>query len=907
MAAPPLMPHQLRFEIARVRQKDPDALVVGLRAPGRWEGDGELSLSDRSYAVIRADTVLEVREALAEAEARDRPTVVLTALEQSALGHDVVARLARSKLWPVDPWEGVKGLFKARQIDPSLCETCLARALLEHKPPDRDYDPVPAGVLDAGTAWRAILHHALGMEDREPDLPGLLRWAAATGAARFLAAPADLRTAARTRLTATLGPAAGAILNVVEAGAARDALAVAVACEVVFAEEGSEEPVLRAAAARLERFHLNLPIAPDVGRVLARVGLDALDDLTRDAPEPAQAHLLRADAIFKEVQAASLAHLGRLTPLAWEARLRRYARTLADAAEPGEATLVACEEEFRRVADHALAGQAPYRGRLERARMALRLARWLRTPEDVAGSFGQLARRYVDETAFVDWARDVLAGGDELADLTDAFGRIERAVAARRAAFSRAFATALADWTGSGSDPGTVLRVEDVLAQVIAPILAERVPVLLIVLDGMSWPVARELLADLRRLHWSEAAQPGRGEPPPPVIAAIPSVTELSRTSLLAGYLHRGRQEDERRLFPANATLLARSERNYPPLVFHKAQLTEGGRGALAKAVERAILETKNRVVAAVINAVDDRLAGASQVRETWSAEAIRPLGALLRAAREAGRAVVLASDHGHVWHRDAPPVPAPDASARWRPADGEVRDGEVLLEGGRVRGHSDTPRLIAAWAEGTRYGAARNGYHGGASPQEMIAPLVLLADATSRQPAPEPCEPRRPVWWDGPSPGRRTEADCATTPPHPASRSRAPAGYLFPPEPTEPEPLVGQVVRPEAPVVPAGAGWPGRLIKSPVYQAQRQMVRKFAPEDEVVVKVLGALDGQGGSMTPAALAHRAGWPLVRLDGLVAKLQRLLNVDGYDVLRLNRQRDLVELDVALLRRQFELE
>jgi hypothetical protein len=83
--------------------------------------------------------------------------------------------------------------------------------------------------------------------------------------------------------------------------------------------------------------------------------------------------------------------------------------------------------------------------------------------------------------------------------------------------------------------------------------------------------------------------------------------------------------------------------------------------------------------------------------------------------------------------------------------------------------------------------------------------------------------------------------------------------------------------------------------------------VRKFAPEDELVVQFLEALTGHGGSMTPAALARRVGLPSIRLDGLVAKVQRLLNLDGYDVLRLDRQRELVELDVALLKRQFELE
>jgi hypothetical protein len=58
--------------------------------------------------------------------------------------------------------------------------------------------------------------------------------------------------------------------------------------------------------------------------------------------------------------------------------------------------------------------------------------------------------------------------------------------------------------------------------------------------------------------------------------------------------------------------------------------------------------------------------------------------------------------------------------------------------------------------------------------------------------------------------------------------------------------------------------------------------------------------------MTPAALAHRAGCPPARLDGLVAKLQRLLNMDGYEVLRLDRRSDAVVLNAGLRRRQFEL-
>src|SRR5439155_1701727 len=85
----------------------------------------------------------------------------------------------------------------------------------------------------------------------------------------------------------------------------------------------------------------------------------------------------------------------------WSSR----ARAAADEPAGGE-DLAACEAEFRGVADHALSETPPHRDRLGRAGMALRLARWLRTPEDRSGSFGQLARRYVDEVSFVDWARE---------------------------------------------------------------------------------------------------------------------------------------------------------------------------------------------------------------------------------------------------------------------------------------------------------------------------------------------------------------------------------------------------------------------------------------------------------------------------------------------------------------------
>src|SRR5207302_7824133 len=123
-----------------------------------------------------ARTVLEFREALDRAETLDRPTVILTPLEQDRLGQDVVARLARARLFAIDLWESVKGLFKARQLDPSIRDRCLAQALLVHVPGEGYCPTVPAGVLDAGTIWRTLFHFAFGMDDRDrdPDLAALL-------------------------------------------------------------------------------------------------------------------------------------------------------------------------------------------------------------------------------------------------------------------------------------------------------------------------------------------------------------------------------------------------------------------------------------------------------------------------------------------------------------------------------------------------------------------------------------------------------------------------------------------------------------------------------------------------------------------------------------------------------------
>jgi hypothetical protein len=897
---------QLRSHVADIRKKVPEARLIGLHVSNGWEGADRLDCDGQTFAVVRADTVLALREALLEAEARPEPTVLLTALDEAELGLDVRARLAKGRLIPVDLWDSVRGLFKAREIDPTVRVRGIAQALLEHAPAD-GYPPVPAGVLDAGTVWRTLFRYALHLRDGEPTLARLLIWAATSvaGVERYRSAPDNFRAAARQRLGGSLGPPAEAVLDMVEGGSARDALAVAVVCEVVFAEDAPGD--LQAAAVRLERFHGNRPIPSALGRLLARAGTEAVRELAQEDPPGDLPHLARADEILRGLQAVGQAYRGGLTRAGWEQRLERFAAGLSAALagrEPGRPlapnAVADCAALARPVLAHAFAGR--YRDQADRVRMALKLLRWLQAPAATAGPFEELARRYRDELAFVDWARDALSGGDPQAPaaVSVAYRVLAEAAHAERRRFNKAFADALRQ----AARPAGVVLVEDALERVVIPLVRDGHRVLLAVLDGLSWAVAHELLPELRQERWEELTWQESGQPPPPLLATVPSVTELSRASLLGGRLARGDAAAEKQRFAGHEGLAAACERRHPPVLFHKAQLTEGARGALSSDVQQTVVSDKHRVVGVVVNAIDDELSGAEQVGHAWTLEAIRPLGALLRAARDAGRIVILAGDHGHVWHRqDSAYYKAAEAGERWRPADGEpARPGELLIEGLRVRDGRDRPRVTVPWDEGLRYGTAKNGYHGGVTPQEMLAPLMLLASAsTLPRKGLVPCRLQPPAWWEEPvMPATSPAARPAERP----ARTARPRTLFDYEEPIAPAPELDVPV--PAPPRPAPPSTLQALLRSEIYGTQKQLVQKHLPDDTTVLSVLEALDQHGGTLTFAALAQQAGVLPLRLDGLLAKLQRLLNVDGYEVLQVDRTQNRVTLNVPLLRRQFEL-
>ena len=63
---------------------------------------------------------------------------------------------------------------------------------------------------------------------------------------------------------------------------------------------------------------------------------------------------------------------------------------------------------------------------------------------------------------------------------------------------------------------------------------------------------------------------------------------------------------------------------------------------------------------------------------------------------------------------------------------DGDAGDNEVVLAGKRVL--AGDGRVIAPWTERVRYTTGKSaGYHGGATPQEMLVPAAVFAPAGRR------------------------------------------------------------------------------------------------------------------------------------------------------------------------------
>lgn len=851
--------------------------AIGIYSVSRWQGRETVTIAQEIWRVAQCDSVLEFRERLAE---ESGPTlIVVTALADTDVGEDVRARLYKQRLQRVDTWTLLMSRFKARQVDPALrFQPELAEAALDAL---GQSDPLPAasGVLTPEAVWQVVVSHRLGLDSARPDLQAFLEWMASGPAtARWQSLDETLRGSLRGWFAHNLAEIGPLLLQCLETGYGSEALAIGLALGALRVEpaDAQSRVTLGTAQGRLERYTGNQPL----NTTLIRQWNEAAEQwATRvcgaSRVSEVREELARADRMLESIGASEYAAASRWSPLGFQQRLGEFAAAL-NGGNAGQ-----LRQAFIAISAHEGASRLEeLRGRRDRAEMAARLCRWLDRHVDAPTTLDMAVERYLQDDSWVDWARHQLLAGDEPEAVSRSFKQLFARVTEKRERENRVFAGLLAAATAANQFGASTTPIEHVLDRVVAP-LARKVPagVLVVVMDGMSWAVLRELSPDLGRHGWLEWV-PVDSAGLECALAALPSVTTFSRASLLCGALTSGGQAVEKRGFEEHAGLRG-GKSSFPPVLFHKDEIGASG-GDLAEATRLEIRNPNRKVVGAVVNVVDDSLEGPEQLAIRWSLDQLPVLRVLLSEARDAGRVVILLSDHGHVLDHGSTMNRRPDASDRWRAAgsDQSPSGDELLVSGARVL--ADGQRFISPVTESVRYTPnRRQGYHGGLTPQECLAPIAVIAPSLAGIDGWQVQATVPPDWW----------FESAEAAPAPAQRITPRKGKAAA---RPPMPLFDEPTRP--------VDWVAAMLASEVFEQQMGIFGGRLKKEQVE-QALRVLAERGGVQMKPAFAQRLAVPPIRVDGLLASLQRILNVDGYPVLTIDSSQT-VRLNLTLLKEQF---
>jgi hypothetical protein len=869
--------------------------AFAIHAHSAWLGPDHLEVAGEEHRVVSCQSDLQVREALLRSDVEQQPCILLCTFDPAHLADDVLARLAKRRVFHPQASEVLAELFGARVIDPRVLACKPLVEALTVKAPPNGYKPVSGGSLDLQTAWLALLETVFEQPWEGPSLTGILSWSLDEQKLRtFRDLPPPLRAAIAEWLVRSRGEAARFMLAAAESGVGQELLPLGLLAGLLFQSQCRGMPDAQVALGRLERYFNHRQIDEASAIAWASAGEEFLQERAITDKASVRPLLVGLDRLLEQTRVASLARFSRFSPIGLESRFEATGAALASAlnAKSPDA-LQSAFAALKEVETHFLATENT--ARIHRVGMALRLLAWLQTTDNPAApaSLSQLADYYLKDGGFVDWARGNLEESDPAGSLREAYQEILRQVDLRFGAFEQAFVTSLQRWFVDGSPPNAMLPIESVLGEVVCPAVREH-PVLLLILDGMSVAAFRQLLDDLVCRDWVELSHPKIGFPKS-VAAALPSITEVSRWALLAGRLEENRRSTEKLEFSRNQRLLEVAGSQSKPQLFVKTDLTAAGQLGLAPEVQVSILNRRNRVVAVVVNAMDDLLSAGDQVAVTWGIDSIRPLRELLHAARDAERVVLVTSDHGHVLDQNSRQLrtDVPDTGDRYRAPGGPLAEGEMEFTGRRVLQAMGTAGVVCLTKRDFRYQAKKRGYHGGACAQEVVIPLAALRHVGT--PLPEGWQdlpPFQPAWWNIRQPKAETPIALPRPITQPARAAAKPIGELDLFAQTAQEP------------VRATSDWLTALLASELYQEQMHRAARIPKLQDEVPRLLRALEARGGSMLRSALAQELGLPLFRIDGLVQNAGRILNLDGYEAIAYDRTAETIALNLELLQSQF---
>lgn len=914
---------ELRAIHAQARRSLITAIYGRIEAPAQITVAVGAACEPRAFEVREVDSELALRQALAEA--RGANLALLVDFESVPL--DVAARLARGKVLHISRSRRLASLLGARPTA-ELLASGLAQAVLRD---GRPYDARPAGLaVDLDTTWRLFLQRhldqALEGASEEAWVVFCARVASADRLTREFERQPGLRAELIAWLEQTFGKVAPLALGAMERGQAELVPQLAYVLEAASAparDDGFLHGLLGQLVSRVdEQLWSRGGLASPVLAAWARLP-EALNRRAR--PDELARWAAGAERLFLPEQARAALGTSRWLPIGFTQRLERLATALTsvarDPSREGASAAAAC---YRELDAHqaAITGEQPPATK-QRALAAARLAHWLasrdpaRTEELApARELVRLAEDYVREGGFVDWALAQARGSS-----ADALGKAIEAVVERveqaRDALDLRFARALGDWARARRSSGQLVAIEAALERFGAAFLEESSArkLLVLVLDGMGWASAVELLESLREggyapIRWRpKDAPPGAGALLPPVLAALPTITEVSRSALFAGRLPENGQVHQTSKDPdrfAEHAALGKVRGVRAPRLMLKGEVQKGSGAASDAAL--ALVDSEDPVVGLVLNAIDDQLKSGTQVRVSWSLESIRPLEAVLEHATRAGRAVLLMADHGHVPGARAAltGLKVDSGGARWRALGREEQadSRELVLEGKAVWSPRGRPRVGLLIAErDSHIAAAHAGEHGGASLAEVVAPAVLIAGEQLAQQvrlssgedtgtnalelAPFP----RPGWWDLELPRQALASEAA------APAEVAPPQLVMPF--TVPPP---QVAPPTARSTSPGP-WTRKLTGSKLL-LERGGAKKAELANSIApwVEVLATHDGR---MTEELFSYRVGLMKWRVRGAVASLAEWLNIDGQPVAWFDEAEKTVRLDLEALRQLLE--
>jgi hypothetical protein len=217
-------------------------------------------------------------------------------------------------------------------------------------------------------------------------------------------------------------------------------------------------------------------------------------------------------------------------------------------------------------------------------------------------------------------------------------------------------------------------------------------------------------------------------------------------------------------------------------------------------------------------------------------------------------------------------------------------------------------------WSEKVRYTKGKSlGYHGGGSLQEVVIPLGVFINSDDELEGWSEVPRAMPSWWyqesitenlDS-SESLRLKVEQPKVEKKKTAKAKKAEAISEVMEdmfggPAVIEPSLGNTNEKNA-----NGSWVGALFDSAIYQSIKSRSGRGI-KDEQLHAFLELMDTHQGQLMEAMVIRKLSIPKLRIRGFLSGAQKLLNVDGYPILSVERDSQTVRLNINDLKQQFEL-